>query len=259
MEVHHHPQVEKKKFKEYFFEFLMIFLAVSMGFFAESLREQILDKNREKEYMKEIVENLGYDSTRCAMNAETNAQIFLGLDSLRNQLKEAIRGSVHGDRLYYFVLKYLGKTGHAVFNTSAITELKNSGSLRLIRNKELVSEIADYYERKIFAAQSFLPTQAQLDALQQTEYEFISLLDLDEYVKSYDDIQESTYSNNYDLAALLLRQPDLRILKTGAPDLERFYTRVSEFEIRLKNYNFWLLYCKRAAVKLMADIRQRGH
>jgi cell division protein FtsB len=38
MEVHHHPHVEKKNFKEYFLEFLMIFLAVTMGFFAESIR-----------------------------------------------------------------------------------------------------------------------------------------------------------------------------------------------------------------------------
>jgi hypothetical protein len=30
MEVHHHPHVEKKNFKEYFLEFLMIFLAVTM-------------------------------------------------------------------------------------------------------------------------------------------------------------------------------------------------------------------------------------
>ena len=33
MEVHYYPQVEKKNFKEYFLEFLMIFLAVTMGFF----------------------------------------------------------------------------------------------------------------------------------------------------------------------------------------------------------------------------------
>ena len=32
MEVHHHPNVEKKNFKEYFLEFLMIFLAVTLGF-----------------------------------------------------------------------------------------------------------------------------------------------------------------------------------------------------------------------------------
>ena len=31
MEVHHHPNVEKKNFKEYFFEFLMIFLAITMS------------------------------------------------------------------------------------------------------------------------------------------------------------------------------------------------------------------------------------
>ena len=39
MEVHHHPHVEKKSFKEYILEGLMIFIAVSMGFAAESLRE----------------------------------------------------------------------------------------------------------------------------------------------------------------------------------------------------------------------------
>jgi len=38
MEVHH-PHVEKKRFKEYFLEFIMIFLAVTMGFFAETIRE----------------------------------------------------------------------------------------------------------------------------------------------------------------------------------------------------------------------------
>jgi len=39
MEVPHHPQIEKKNFKEYFLEFLMISLAVTIGFFAESLRQ----------------------------------------------------------------------------------------------------------------------------------------------------------------------------------------------------------------------------
>jgi hypothetical protein len=50
MEVHHHPKPEKKKFKEYFFEFIMIFLAVTIGFFAENVRESITDKKREKQY-----------------------------------------------------------------------------------------------------------------------------------------------------------------------------------------------------------------
>jgi len=40
MEMHHHPDLHRKKknWKEYFLEFLMIFLAVTLGFFAETMR-----------------------------------------------------------------------------------------------------------------------------------------------------------------------------------------------------------------------------
>jgi hypothetical protein len=43
MEVHHHPHVEKKNFKEYLLEFMMIFLAVTLGFIAENIREHFAE------------------------------------------------------------------------------------------------------------------------------------------------------------------------------------------------------------------------
>ena len=58
MEVHHHPKVEKKKFKEYFFEFIMIFLAVTMGFFAETIRENITEHRRAKEFAESMLQDL---------------------------------------------------------------------------------------------------------------------------------------------------------------------------------------------------------
>src|ERR1022692_987721 len=61
MEVHH-PHVEKKNFKEYILEGLMIFLAVTMGFFAESLREHITDNNREQQFAKALYTELFADS-----------------------------------------------------------------------------------------------------------------------------------------------------------------------------------------------------
>ena len=47
MEVHHHPDLhhKRKNFKEYFLEFLMIFLAVTMGFIAENFRESMSAKS----------------------------------------------------------------------------------------------------------------------------------------------------------------------------------------------------------------------
>lgn len=47
MEVYHHPDVgsdshRKKNFKEYFLEFIMIFLAVTMGFFTECAKQSCI-------------------------------------------------------------------------------------------------------------------------------------------------------------------------------------------------------------------------
>jgi uncharacterized membrane protein len=52
MEVHHHPHVVKKNFREYFLEFLMIFLAVTLGFFAENLRESQVQKDTTGKYVE---------------------------------------------------------------------------------------------------------------------------------------------------------------------------------------------------------------
>ena len=61
MEVHHHPHVAKKNFKEYFLEFLMIFLAVTMGFIAENLREHFTERSNAREYAHLLVNDLNSD------------------------------------------------------------------------------------------------------------------------------------------------------------------------------------------------------
>ena len=60
MEVHHHPDIhhKPKKWKEYFLEFLMIFLAVTMGFLAESYREHLADKEKVKQAIVSLVKCL---------------------------------------------------------------------------------------------------------------------------------------------------------------------------------------------------------
>ena len=50
--------MESKGIKEYFLEFLMIFLAVTMGFFAKNIREMISDSEREKDFMKSLIKDI---------------------------------------------------------------------------------------------------------------------------------------------------------------------------------------------------------
>jgi hypothetical protein len=142
MEVHHHPQVKKKNFKEYFLEFLMIFLAVTMGFFAEGLREHIGDKNKEKEYLSSMISELQYDRTK--YKEVTNTVIYLRplLDSLYLNAKEAKR--------FNYVLQ--GRWNTPINETSityqpslvTIEQLKSSGNLRLIEDKMIANKIVGY-------------------------------------------------------------------------------------------------------------------
>ena len=65
MEVHHHPDLhhKPKKWKEYFLEFLMIFLAVTMGFFAENIREAYNDKENIHQLTVSLMNDLKIDTT----------------------------------------------------------------------------------------------------------------------------------------------------------------------------------------------------
>src|SRR5689334_12532902 len=74
MEVHKHPHhvTHKKKFGEYLLEFFMLFLAVFLGFIAENVRENIVEKERTERYMHAMVENLKYDTTRYGRTLRAN-------------------------------------------------------------------------------------------------------------------------------------------------------------------------------------------
>src|SRR5215813_12522058 len=61
MEVHHHPKPGKKRLKEYLLEFIMLFLAVTLGFFAENLREHFKDSNEIKNDMRSMIGDLQSD------------------------------------------------------------------------------------------------------------------------------------------------------------------------------------------------------
>ncbi len=67
MEVHHHAHDpaaphHKKNWKSYFWEFLMLFLAVFCGFLAEYQLEHKIERDREKIYMQNMLDDLKADT-----------------------------------------------------------------------------------------------------------------------------------------------------------------------------------------------------
>ena len=100
MEAHHHPDIEKKNFKEYVLEGLMIFLAVTMGFIAKNLREYLSDNSKEKEYVINIKNDLKLDTTNLNIWLSAMQNNIAGFDSLINLLQ--LSDTTKGNDLYYF-------------------------------------------------------------------------------------------------------------------------------------------------------------
>jgi hypothetical protein len=143
MEVHHHPHVEKKNFKEYFLEFLMIFLAVTLGFIAENVREHIADNEKGKEYVQSLYSDMEQDS----INLETvifwnNRQTKI-FDSLIVIIQKSSPDSNEINKLYFFG-RIVTRTFFFEPTNRTISQLNNSGNFRLIRNVALADSVLDY-------------------------------------------------------------------------------------------------------------------
>ena len=62
MEVHHpHHPTHKKKWSEYIIEFVMLFAAVTLGFFAENIREGIAEAHKKEALLAAVVHNFKTD------------------------------------------------------------------------------------------------------------------------------------------------------------------------------------------------------
>jgi len=149
MEVHHHSHPagsdnhrNKKKWTHYFWEFLMLFLAVFCGFLAEYQLEHKIERDREKQFIASFIEDLKTDTAAIRQNLHFRKQKMERMDSLLQLLSNRqIKG--HENELYYFG-RTLIRNAWFQSNDRTIIQLKNSGSLRLIRNEEVADSIISY-------------------------------------------------------------------------------------------------------------------
>src|SRR5712671_3102038 len=64
MEVHAHTHTPGKKWTHYFWEFFMLFMAVTTGFFVENMRDHSNENKRAKELAQSLYYELQTDSSR---------------------------------------------------------------------------------------------------------------------------------------------------------------------------------------------------
>jgi hypothetical protein len=146
MEVHHpHHPTHKKKWPEYLLEFLMLFLAVFLGFVAENIREHRLEIKMEQEYMSSLVREIKKDIAQIDSIQPENVSLQRSCDSLLIILprKEIISNSYPAYALWSSV-----QHGFSDFvpNDGTIEQLRSGSGLRLIKKKDVVDKLMEYYK-----------------------------------------------------------------------------------------------------------------
>ena len=148
MEVHHHSHTDRKKWKHYFWEFFMLFLAVTLGFLVENQREHYIEHQREKKYAQLLYEDLKKDSA--SLNAIIGIKQWRGvkLDSLFHILSLPDLQK-NGSAVYYYS-SFLALNLPFKPNDATIQQLRSSGSLRYFSNPQLYNAISKYYSDCMF-------------------------------------------------------------------------------------------------------------
>lgn len=103
MEVHHpHHPTHKKKWSEYIIEFVMLFAAVTLGFFAENIREHLAENEKKTELMKIVALDIERDLKQLEFHQQDYLQKFATCDSVFPLLK--MDPSEINQKLYYRLL-----------------------------------------------------------------------------------------------------------------------------------------------------------
>ena len=203
MEVHHHPHTERKKWTHYFWEFFMLFLAVTLGFFVENQREHYIEHQRERQYIRSLIEDLKVDDQSLdKQNAVITRQLLM-MDSLIVILNDPALVAERSDQLYYLG-RVSPRYGTLSVNNRTFEQLKNSGNFRLIRNLSISDKIMAYYDR--------LQRIRQLEAIydsQFTEYQRVAAKIFDPIV--FRDLEQNDGS--------IARTNTKHALRTNDPEL----------------------------------------
>ena len=247
MEVHHHSHHGKKKWTEYFWEFLMLFLAVFAGFLAENQREHFVEHQREKQYIHSMIEDLGTDTSNLNV-------IVRGLIRKSSELDSLIRGFDEGAANYsplwakLFLRSY--RYGYPDYfpTDRTIQQLKNAGGLRLIRNENSANGIISYDAlTKDISGEEMNISDAQKKYMD-------AILKVWSVKKMYQDAGVSSWTNNRNMIV----KDNYWLTKDPIPK-EHLFNRLVEFneailrQIRFDND------LKKAAIDLIDLLKKEYH
>jgi hypothetical protein len=142
---------KKSSWKKYAMEFLMVFAAISLGFFADNQREKLGENTRGVQYAQRLVEDLDLDSIRMEEVKVNYALKEQQINTLISLMQGGLGEKPFLDSLFaYFTLPGASSlvTGISFVENLATRDELKSGNMRLIRSDSIVRHLSVYARKE---------------------------------------------------------------------------------------------------------------
>ncbi len=177
MEVHHQSHTPRKNWRHYLFEFLMLFLAVFFGFLAQWQLERTIEHERENQFMHSMAEDLKRDTAQLSRYFHFNQSMLKYCDSVR--LCIATTDIFKHSNSFFDYTRKLAQYMRYYPTDRTIQQLKNAGTMRLIRKWDVSNSITDYDSKTKLLTEIDQELNGQINKYREYLIEFLDLSSYD--------------------------------------------------------------------------------
>jgi len=247
MEVHAHAHTARKKWTHYFWEFFMLFLAVSAGFLVENQREHFVEHQRAKIYAANLYDELKKDTTQ--LNSLSGSLKFVShkLDTFCLLVKGEYRQNLTNGMLYYYS-SFVTNVEYFSSNNTTIEQLRSSGNLRIMGNK-LAYKISEYERETRQLEKEYSLSKVEFSKMEDLHFKVFDMY-LSE--KMLDDPIIKPRDSVFQLTDLPIKND---------PELLKEYTGWLKFESSIYSFqsDHYLTPLKNLAVELLTILKEEYH
>jgi hypothetical protein len=233
------------KSKDYIFQFMMLFLAITAGFFVENKRGQYNENQNEKQYARSLYEDLKTDTAVIQRVLTYKIWSSEKMDSLLNILQSG-KIEENNELIYYFERLMIIND---LFTSQDVTykQLQSSGNFRFFDNSELYREISDYYNLY----------NRYLSIIENTNIEHNSLTEMEARLFDARDLA-SLYNPKPTNANTVYLRPAKKFNSINQDPfyLNYFYIKAADRNELLKSSVTWLSWLKDKSIKILLDLKQ---
>jgi hypothetical protein len=236
-------------------EILLVVVGILIALQINNWNEDRLDRLQEREYLNSMLNDLQVDADRIEDAVSGNAILLDGLDRLLGMLADPSQDPMHQRQVFMHALVYTYWYLRVDFSELTMSQMKSSGNLLLIRDKEVRDAMLTYEQGLEACKHQYMEMTHYFHVIEETQKRLFNPV-LSK--KSFEFIEENFLNILESLETYEPLVPHGQYLNNDDPSLwAQYYGDVLFYRTALNNTSAFLSEQKRLAGSLAELIRKK--